>query len=157
MSIYTVGYEGLEIAAFISRLTHVGVKTVVDVRQLPLSRKRGFSKRAFSEALAAAEIAYIHMPTLGCPKSIRDAFKQDADWGQYSASFLAYLRTQEAAVRELAKISRATTACLVCFEADFNFCHRTYVVRATRRFGAPAVHHITAETVIADSPLRVAA
>jgi len=157
MSIYTIGYEGLDIAGFIARLKQVGVRTIVDVRQLPLSRKRGFSKKSFSEALAQAGIAYAHMPALGCPKTIRHAYKQDPDWKQYSASFLAYLQTQEVAVRELAKISRATTACLVCFEADFNFCHRTYVARATRRFGAPAVQHITAKTVVADSPLRVAA
>ena len=157
MSIYTVGYEGLDIGSFVARLKQVGVKTIVDVRQLPLSRKRGFSKKSFSQALALADIAYVHMPTLGCPKAIRDAYKQDPDWRKYSESFLAYLQMQEAAVRELAKISRATTACLVCFEADFNFCHRTYVARATRRFGATTVQHITAQTVVADSPLRLAA
>ncbi len=157
MSIYTLGYEGLDIAGFIARLQQVGIRTIVDVRQLPLSRKRGFSKKSFSEALAQAGIAYVHMPTLGCPKAIRDSYKQDQDWRLYSDAFLAYLQTQGAGVRELAKISRATTACLVCFEADFNFCHRTYVARATRRFGAPAVQHITAQTVVADLPLRVAA
>lgn len=155
--LYTFGYEGLDIDRFIQRLRDVGVKSIVDVRQLPLSRKKGFSKRAFSEALVKAGIAYLHMPTLGCPKSIRDAYKVDQDWQAYSTAFLAYLATQDAAVRELAKISRATSACLVCFEADFQQCHRTFVARAALRRGVPAIAHITAQTVRADSPLRVAA
>lgn len=157
MSIYTFGYEGLNIASYISRLKQVRIKTIVDVRQLPLSRKRGFSKRAFAEALAAADIAYVHMPTLGCPKAIRDAYKQNADWAQYTRSFLAHLKTQNAAVRELAKIARATDACLVCFEANYRECHRTFVARAAHHAGAPAITHIDAKTVVADSPLRLAA
>ena len=66
--LYTFGYEGLAIDQYITRLQQVGVKTIVDVRQLPLSRKRGFSKRSFSEALEKSGIAYLHSPTLGCPK-----------------------------------------------------------------------------------------
>lgn len=155
--LYTFGYEGLDINRYITRLQDVGVKTIVDVRQLPLSRKRGFSKCSFAEALAKSGIAYFHAPTLGCPKSIRDALKASGDWQAYTTAFLSYLGNQDAAVRELAKISRATAACLVCFEADFNQCHRTFVARAAHRRGAPAVAHITAQTVTTDSPLRVAA
>jgi uncharacterized protein (DUF488 family) len=155
--LYTFGYEGLDIDGFISRLKEVGVRTIVDVRQLPLSRKKGFSKRSFAEALENAGIAYVHWPMLGCPKNIRDSYKLNADWKKYTTSFNAYLRGQDASVRELAAVSRATTACLVCFEADYNFCHRTFVARAAHRRGAPAVAHITEQTVLADSPLRVAA
>ena len=157
MALYTIGYEGLDIGNFVRRLQNVGIKSIVDVRELPLSRKKGFSKNSFKAALADAGIAYLHVPALGCPKEIRDRFKLDADWAGYTKAFLAYLGTQDATVVELRKISRATTACLVCFEADFNFCHRTYVARAAHQRGAPAVMHITAERVIADSPLRVAA
>ncbi len=155
--LYTFGYEGLDIDGYISRLQEVGIRTIVDVRQLPLSRKRGFSKRSFAEALAKAGIAYLHSPMLGCPKKIRDEFKVSNDWSKYTAAFMSHLHTQDASVRELAKISRATNACLVCFEADFNYCHRTFVAREAHKCGAPAVSHITAQTVIADSPLRVAA
>ena len=155
--LYTFGYEGLDINRYIARLHDVGVKTIVDVRQLPLSRKRGFSKRALAEALAKSGIAYLHAPTLGCPKAIRDALKADGNWQAYTTAFLSYLGTQDAAVRELAKLSRATTVCLVCFEADFNQCHRTFVARAAHRRGAPAIAHITAQTVTTDSPLQVAA
>ena len=49
---------GLTIDAFITRLQAAQVKTVMDVRELPLSRKKGFSKSAFCAALSAHGIAY---------------------------------------------------------------------------------------------------
>lgn len=155
--LYTIGYEGLSINAFIQRLLDHGVQTLLDVRELPLSRKAGFSKRALADALAQRGIAYAHMPTLGCPKSIRDAYKSDGNWLRYTQAFMKHLDAQHACVKELAKIGTATTAALVCFEADFNRCHRTYVARAAHAAGAPAVSHITARTTIAELPRRAAA
>jgi hypothetical protein len=43
-TLFTRGYEGLTNEGFIARLQTAQVKTVVDVRELPLSRKKGFSK-----------------------------------------------------------------------------------------------------------------
>lgn len=156
-SLYTFGYEGLTLEAFIVRLKGVGVHTIIDVRELPLSRKKGFSKRAFAEALHGADIAYAHMPALGCPKPIRDAYRADGDWSAYTRKFMAYLNQQSTAVAEVAKIARATSACLVCFEADFNYCHRSMVARAAMRAGGPAVVHLTARTAIPEIPARAAA
>src|SRR5476649_1046545 len=59
MNLYTFGYEGLGVGEFIDRLRTAGVGTVVDVRELPLSRKKGFSKQSFAEALRAAGIEYV--------------------------------------------------------------------------------------------------
>lgn len=39
-ALFTLGYEGLSIDAFIARLQAAQVKTIVDVRELPLSRKK---------------------------------------------------------------------------------------------------------------------
>ena len=155
--LYTFGYEGLNLESFIARLHHVGIRTVVDVRELPLSRKRGFSKTSFGAALAASGIAYLHAPTLGCPRPIRDQYKRDGSWARYTSEFLRHLATQRAAVDELAKLARATPTCLVCFEADFNYCHRTFVARAARAAGAPSVMHLGAKTTCSDSGLRAVA
>lgn len=155
--LFTFGYEGLDIAAFVARLHDAQVRLIVDVRELPLSRKKGFSKNALREQLAAAGIGYVHTPSLGCPKKIRDQYRADGDWARYTRDFLAYLQTQDASVRELARQARATTACLVCFEADYSMCHRTYVARAAQRFGAPVIKHLTAKTVFLDQPLQAAA
>lgn len=155
--LFTFGYEGLDIAAFISRAQRAGVKTIVDVRELPLSRKKGFSKLSFREALAGAGIAYAHLPALGCPKEVRDRYKADGDWAAYTQGFLAYLATQRTTVVELVKIANTTVACLVCFEADFSMCHRTYVARAVRERGGPLVSHLTSKTAFPDVGRQAAA
>lgn len=155
--IFTFGYEGLDICSFIERAQAAGVKTVIDVRELPLSRKKGFSKTSFRAALADAGIAYAHIPALGCPKRIRDRYKADGNWTVYTREFLAYLATQQPTIGELAKIANATTACLVCFEADFTMCHRTFVARAVRERGGPAVTHLTSKTAFPDVGHQAAA
>lgn len=156
-NLYTFGYEGFDIDSFIARLLAVGVQTIVDVRELPLSRKKGFSKTALANLLKQAGISYFHAPALGCPKSIRNSYRENGDWQAYTRDFQAYLQSQEATVQQLSKFARSSTVCLICFEADFNFCHRTYVARATMRAGGPQVMHITTKTVLPDQPVRLAA
>jgi len=153
----TIGYEGLTIEAFMNRLKESGVRIVIDVRELPLSRKRGFSKKVLAESLHRSGIAYAHMPALGCPKPIRDAYRNDGNWLAYTRRFLAYLGAQDEAVAELAKIACSTSACLVCYEADFNFCHRSMVARAVSQAGGPSVVHLTAKTAIPELPAKAAA
>jgi uncharacterized protein (DUF488 family) len=155
--LYTFGYEGLSIDEFIGRLVDAKVKTVVDVRELPLSRKRGFSKTSFSAALSEQGIAYLHLPALGCPKPVRNQYKADSNWQTYTRDFLAYVATQVAPIQELVKISHVTTACLVCFEANFSMCHRTFVARAARQHGGPAVVHLTVKTALPDLGFQEAA
>lgn len=157
MTLFTFGYEGLSIDAFIARLKKAGVRTVLDVRQLPLSRKPGFSKGALSTALHTAGIVYTHVPALGCPRPIRDRYKADGDWAAYVKAFSAYLAGQGDVVAELAHIAKKTSACLVCFEADYNRCHRSIVARATARAGGPRVVHLTITGEIPDLAARAVA
>lgn len=152
--LYTIGYEGQTLDSFFGQLTSSHVRLVVDVRELPLSRKRGFSKRALASALAEIGIAYAHMPTLGCPKPIRDRLKNGGDWRSYVEAFGKHLAKQGASVEELAQLATNTTACLLCFEANFNRCHRSIVGRAAAAAGAPPLAHITPERVIPELALR---
>lgn len=156
-TLFTFGYEGLTIDDFVARLKEAQVNLIVDVRELPLSRKKGFSKRAFREHLASAGIGYEHRPALGCPKSVRDQYRMDGDWTAYTRRFMAHLGTVNAEIRSLVATSRSHRASLVCFEADFDTCHRTYVARAVRAAGGPAIQHLTAKTMVPDPPARLAA
>lgn len=149
--IFTLGYEGLSLEVFIARLKAVRVRTVLDVRANPLSRKRGFSKSAFSAALDVAGISYIHLREMGCPKTIRDRYKRDGDWSAYTHAFLAYLAEQSEPLANLVRVAGHSSSCLVCFEADFNRCHRTYVARAAARIAKLRVIHLTDRTAIPDS------
>lgn len=133
MLLYTAGYEGVDIGAFVQGLREAGVDQIIDVRQYPISRKRGFSKTAFSEKLAEAGIAYRHIRELGCPKPIREQYKLDGDWSRYEKDFLRYIKSQEAALNQVVDQSRATYSCLICFEADATFCHRRLVAEASQK------------------------
>ena len=79
----------LTIEAFIARQQAAQMKTVVNVRELPLSRKNSFSKSAFCAVLSAHGIAYLHAPALSCPKPVRNQYKADGTWQTYIREFLA--------------------------------------------------------------------
>ena len=157
MNLYTFGYEGLNLDAFIARLKEVNVQQIVDVREYPLSRKKGFSKNALLAALVVNGIDYLHMAALGCPKGIRQRYKADGDWRAYEKNFRAYLKTQSKAVHSVAQLARRKTTCLICFEADYSRCHRSFVARAAVASGAPLLAHLTPERAIADAPFQAAA
>lgn len=155
--LYTFGYEGLAIDAFIARLTGAGVTTVIDVRANPLSRKRGFSKTAFSMALRAAGINYHHVVAMGCPKPVRDRYRKDGNWTTYTRGFAGHLKNNGEALSEVVALARSAPCCLVCFEADFDRCHRTFVAREAAELGGFHVMHLTSQTVIPDAAPRLAA
>jgi uncharacterized protein (DUF488 family) len=145
MTVFTLGYEGLKLPAFMAALAHHGIETVVDVRELPLSRKAGFSKQALRHELQLCGYAYVHMAALGCPKPIRESYHQHGDWGLYTEGFMQHLAGQGAAVAELADLARVTTCALLCYEADPNFCHRSIVAEALHQRSGVAVEHIVAK------------
>ncbi len=72
--LYTVGYEGLSLPHFLDRLAQANVSRLIDVRELPLSRRPGFSKTKLSEALGDSGIEYVHMRLLGNPKPNRERY-----------------------------------------------------------------------------------
>lgn len=144
MTVFTIGYEGLDIDTFMSMLRKQDIETVVDVRELPLSRKRGFSKRALSEVLSDAGLGYVHMAALGCPKPVRNRYREDGDWKRYTHGFVSHLKTQQDAIVELAQLATSTQCALLCYEADHNFCHRSMVATAVQEHSGAKVHHIAA-------------
>lgn len=132
MVLYTAGYEGLTFDAFLTRLKQAQIDKVLDVREYPVSRKPGFSKKAFAQRLADAGIAYEHSPPLGCPKPIRNRYKVDGDWGQYAQDFRAYVRTLRDVLLSLAADATEQRICMVCYEADPNYCHRSLIAEAVQ-------------------------
>lgn len=120
MIISTIGYEGLDIDAFMVLLAENDIETVVDVREMPLSRKPGFSKKTLTNILNLSGFEYIHMVKLGCPKTVRDRYRQDGDWERYTEGFLKYLETQQSSIAELSNLVASSGCALLCYEADFN-------------------------------------
>ena len=152
MTVFTIGYEGLDIEAFVTLLSQQGIDTVVDVRQLPLSRKPGFSKKALSSVLNLAGLAYVHMAELGCPKPVRDRYREDGNWAQYTAGFMRHLRMQGPAIAELSRRVASSDCALLCYEADASFCHRSMVAAAVRDHCGANVRHLSARDARTTNP-----
>lgn len=142
MTIFTIGYEGLDIERFLDVLARHSVETVVDVRELPLSRKAGFSKKSLANVLKMSGRDYVHMVELGCPKSVRDRYREDGDWKRYTQGFMKHLGTQKEAVADLSALATTSNCVLLCYEADSNFCHRSMVANAVRERSGMTVTHI---------------
>jgi uncharacterized protein (DUF488 family) len=144
-TLFTIGYESLLPARFIDLLKRSRVEVLIDVRELPVSRKRGFAKAALSELLAKHGIEYRHAPEFGCPRDVRHAYRDSGDWTRYTRDFLRFLPTRETALQSFAEFVVERRCCLLCLEDDFNFCHRKYVAEALadRVRGGLRISHLT--------------
>lgn len=127
-AISTIGYEGATIQEFVAALQAAAVTLVIDVRAIPLSRKRGFSKNELANHLRTHGIEYIHLKGLGDPKEGREAARA----GKYSLFvkiFARHMRSPLAidALEQAESLVRSRQACLMCFEANHEQCHRMIV------------------------------
>jgi uncharacterized protein (DUF488 family) len=141
--LFTVGYERRSLDELIAALVDAGVKRLIDVRELPLSRRPGFSKTALGEALRDAGIEYVHAKALGNPKPNRERYwAGDIEGG--AAVYRKHLSNgSRSALVELADSLGDGRACLLCFERDHTECHRDVIVEAlTELQPALAVRHL---------------
>ena len=60
-TIYTIGYEGYSIEKFITKLKDSNIQQIIDVREIALSRKNGFSKGILGLELKKVGIIYKHI------------------------------------------------------------------------------------------------
>jgi uncharacterized protein (DUF488 family) len=140
VTLYTIGYQGLTLEQFLQLLITNRIAHLVDIREAPISRKVGFAKAALCEAVEHAGIRYSHVRALGRPKPTRDRYKKDGDWSRYTRDFKIYLAGQSHALAELRATVAASRTCLLCYEADYNRCHRTFVAEAISGDGNEIQH-----------------
>jgi uncharacterized protein (DUF488 family) len=130
----SIGYERhKDVRDFVQLLREAGVDRLIDVRELPMSRRRGYGKTALGEALGAAGIEYVHMRALGNPKSFRDLYKS----GHVAQGRELYQRhllgESRFALHDLANLlSDDKRSALMCVEHDPSTCHRTVILEAMR-------------------------
>ena len=131
LTIYTIGYEATTMTDFIAALQDAGVRRVIDVRALPLSRRPGFSKTSLSAELAGYGIDYVHLKALGTPKRGRDAAKK-GDVATLEAVYAEQLELPEAQAQAAIMLALAAEmpSALLCFERNPAHCHRTLLLEA---------------------------
>ncbi len=144
-TLFTIGYEGRTIDAYLRTLIFNNVKVLIDVRRNPISRKQGFSKNRMKRYLNNAGINYIHLPQLGIASHLRKNLDNSSSYAtlfrQYADEILPSQSDALTAIRQT--IQRCGRIALTCFEADPNMCHRHKVTEALEAdvdFGYPVVH-----------------
>lgn len=126
-TVYLTGYEKETIDEFINKLKQHNISVLVDVRQYPLSRKYGFSKRALRAYLEKVGIQYQHIGELGSPKPLRDELKEERNYITFFNKYRAYIKNKHFEVQKIADLAQIKTICVMCFEKDCELCHRTIV------------------------------
>jgi uncharacterized protein (DUF488 family) len=139
----TIGYEGASVADFLATLDAAGITVLVDVRELPLSRRKGFSKSALAGILQEAGIDYHHCRALGDPKEGRQAARAGR-YAEFRKIYAQHIKTTEAktALDEILEIVASNNVCLLCYERDPNQCHRTIVANILADRGGIGVVHL---------------
>jgi uncharacterized protein (DUF488 family) len=134
VSVTGIGYEGLTLETFVSRLRLHSVDVLVDVRLNAISRKRGFSKKSLAAALEESGIEYQHLPTLGNERDNRGGYAEvGSEFGNHArARFRDSLEDAPAleSLREIANLSLTKKVVVFCFEEDEAHCHREQVIEA---------------------------
>jgi uncharacterized protein (DUF488 family) len=142
-TLYTIGYEGASLADFVATLQVAGVQHVMDIRDVPQSRRPGFSKNVLAAALQNAGISYSHVKSLGDPKAGREAARR-GDHDGFLAIFEAHLGTPEAktALVEAAAAIQEKPTTLLCYERDPKTCHRAIVGQRLKDVCSLNVQHL---------------
>jgi uncharacterized protein (DUF488 family) len=127
----TIGYEGASLEDFLATLELAGIAQVLDIRDFPGSRRPGFSKNVLANALAEKGISYLHLKPLGDPKPGREAARE----GRYEAFREIYethlaLPAGQTALQTAMEAAQAKPTALMCYERDYEHCHRTIVATA---------------------------
>ena len=126
-AVFTIGYEGKNIEGFVAELRRFAIRCLIDVREIPLSRKQGFSKSALAERLERESIEYVHFKQLGSPKPVRDKLKEDGDYASFFRAMSKHLRNNADAVEKAYNYVENSRCCLMCFESTADMCHRSAV------------------------------
>jgi uncharacterized protein (DUF488 family) len=141
MTVYTVGHGVRPVDELIATLREAEVRTLVDVRRFPSSRRNPqFNRAALSEALSAPGIAYRHAVELGGrrsgePGEERFACIRVAAFRSYAAR-MGTAAWQSALTAELGQPG----PCFMCAETVWWRCHRRLIAELLVARGESVVH-----------------
>ena len=143
VAVYTVGYEGRTIDAFLDHLMRNGIKRVIDVRRNPFSRKYGFTRRMLENLCAKVNIDYAHFPQVGVPSQLRKDLSTEKAYRELFRHYeKAILPKQLDTVAEISELMKESPSALLCFEAHHTKCHREPLSQAVAKKADLEVHHL---------------
>lgn len=128
-TLFLTGYEKETPKDFLRKLKSKKITTVIDVREIPLSRKNGFSKQLLRKELAKHKIEYHHFPDLGSPTALRRKLRETNDYLGFFKNYRKYIKNKKNLIGEVIKIviSNGESSTLLCFEKHSDLCHRSII------------------------------
>ncbi|MBN1677252.1 MAG: DUF488 family protein [Candidatus Thermoplasmatota archaeon] len=137
---WTIGYEGMSLDSFVSKLKSNKVEQVVDVRELPLSRKPGFSRSTLESSLRKAGLLYFHMRELGTPKALRDDLRNGGSAPVFFEKYRIHLERNWRSLDLLRGLATIRLTAIMCYERRFEDCHRKVIAERLESDGVRVMH-----------------
>lgn len=129
--VVSIGYEGRSPEELLRLLLSSGVRKLLDVRELPLSRRKGFSKTPLARTLAEAGIEYRHLKYAGNPYR-----KLKKDIQECLRLYSNYLGANPDVVESVQREIEDGPVAMLCCERDPSICHRGLLLERLRISGA---------------------
>ena len=134
MTLYTIGYEGIDINRFLKALKLFKISTVVDVRKLAFSRKKDFCKKALAARLTKNRIEYFDLSNLGASKELRGKLQKTGNYTVFFREYRKFLRQNIHLIDDIRElIDDGRQVALLCFEKDNEKCHRKIVAEEVKK------------------------
>jgi uncharacterized protein (DUF488 family) len=132
---FTFGYSGRKTDEILALLKLHEVRTVIDVRQYPISMYRPeLSKTNFARLLEECDMCYAHLPELGVPRDIRakaiETGSRDVIWAWYDSNVVASFLNLHSFLNGFEH-----PVALMCTEIDPHECHRHRLSLALEAMG----------------------
>jgi uncharacterized protein (DUF488 family) len=143
MHVFTVGHGIRPLTELIDTLRAADVRTLVDVRRFPASRRNPqFNQRPLRDGLEEAGITYRHAVDLGGRRS-GEPGEEEFTCIRTPAfrSYAARMRTDPWQAALAAELAQAAP-CFMCAETPWQKCHRRLIAELLTARGAEVTHLI---------------
>lgn len=127
MRIAGIGYQGRALEDVVQGLHRAAITTVIDVRELPWSRRADFAQKRLADRLAQEGIRYVHLRAAGNPRENR---KSGAPSSEILARYREHLARTPGVLEAILAAAGEEPAALLCYEADAKECHRSILLEA---------------------------
>ena len=139
--VHTIGHGTRPAEELVQTLNEAGIRTLVDVRRYPGSRRNPqFGREALEATVEGAGIAYRHVEELGGRRS------GEPDEERFACLRVGAFRSYAARMRThswqqaLADVLAAPAPCLLCAETLWTKCHRRLIAELLVARGHEVVH-----------------